>query len=223
MKNIMIIDGGPRKAMNTGAMIEAFADGARSVSEEIEVKRVRLYEYDFHGCYSCMLCKMKNSRFHDYCGYKDGITETLQETAFADGIVFASPVYYGDITAQTKCFIERLTFPWLSYENFSINPPRKNIPSAVIYTMNAGEDYQPMMESTYKANDDLLSRYFDKPERVLAISTKQVKDYSRFEFSEAMAQSHDRWHSEHFEEELRKAFDAGKRMAEKIMAQAVVG
>ena len=35
---IMIIDCGPRKNMNTAAMIEAFAKGAKSVSDEIEVK-----------------------------------------------------------------------------------------------------------------------------------------------------------------------------------------
>ena len=35
----MIIDGGPRKNMNTAAMIEAFANGAKSVSEDIEEGR----------------------------------------------------------------------------------------------------------------------------------------------------------------------------------------
>lgn len=44
MKKIMIIDSGPRKNMNTAAMIEAFANGAKSVSDEIEVKTVRLYD-----------------------------------------------------------------------------------------------------------------------------------------------------------------------------------
>ena len=46
MKKIMIIDGGPRKNMNTAAMIEAFANGAKSVSEDIEVKVFRVYDVD---------------------------------------------------------------------------------------------------------------------------------------------------------------------------------
>lgn len=50
MKKIMIIDGGPRKNMNTAAMIEAFANGAKSMSDEIEVKTVRLYDIDYKGC-----------------------------------------------------------------------------------------------------------------------------------------------------------------------------
>ena len=49
MKKIMIIDGGPRKNMNTAAMIEAFANGARSVSDEIEVKTVRVYDMNCKG------------------------------------------------------------------------------------------------------------------------------------------------------------------------------
>ena len=34
MKKIMIIDGGPRKNMNTAAMLEKFAEGARSAGAE---------------------------------------------------------------------------------------------------------------------------------------------------------------------------------------------
>ena len=40
----MIIDGGPRKNMNTAAMLQKIAEGAQSVSEDIEVKTVRLYD-----------------------------------------------------------------------------------------------------------------------------------------------------------------------------------
>jgi hypothetical protein len=56
-----------------------------------------------------------------------------------------------------------------------------------------------------------------QPERILALSTKQVKDYSRFEFTDDWAQSHDKWHDEHFAEELQNAFDAGKRMAKQVL------
>ena len=50
MKKIVIIDGGPRKNMNTAAMIEAFTRGVKSVGEEIDVKRVFLYDIDYKGC-----------------------------------------------------------------------------------------------------------------------------------------------------------------------------
>src|SRR3712207_4425329 len=57
--------------MNTGCMIEAFKAGAESMGQEVEVKRIRLYEIDFKDCYACMACKMKDSKFRDVCGRKD--------------------------------------------------------------------------------------------------------------------------------------------------------
>ena len=44
MKRIVIIDGGPRKNMNTAQLLQRFAEGAKSVGENIEVKSVRLYD-----------------------------------------------------------------------------------------------------------------------------------------------------------------------------------
>ncbi len=217
MKKIFIIDGGPRKNMNTAQMIEAFAKGVKQISNDIEVRHVRLYDYDFHGCYSCMLCKTKDSKYHDYCGRKDGITEVLQEAAYADGMVVASPVYFGDMTAQTKCFLERLIFPWLNYKTLSANPPKKDVPSAILYTMNAPADYQDQMEQMYQSHEQLIGRFYEKPERIIAMSTKQVKDYNRFEFADDWAMAHDQWHEEHFAEELRQACEAGRRMAEKVV------
>lgn len=41
MKNIIIIDGGPRKNFNTASMLQKFAEGASSVSPEIEVRTAR--------------------------------------------------------------------------------------------------------------------------------------------------------------------------------------
>ena len=44
MKRIIIIDGGPRKNMNTAELLQSFAEGANSVGSDIEVKTVRLYD-----------------------------------------------------------------------------------------------------------------------------------------------------------------------------------
>lgn len=60
MKKIMIIDGGPRKNMNTAAMVEAFAEGAREAGAEVKV--VRLYELEYTGCVSCLACKPPGCR-----------------------------------------------------------------------------------------------------------------------------------------------------------------
>ena len=108
MKRIMIIDGGPRKNMNTAAMCEKFAEGARDAG--VEVKIVRLYDLDYKGCRSCMACKLKNAHLPS-CRFPDGLSDVLAECASADGLVMASPIYFGEVTAQLRAFFERLTFP----------------------------------------------------------------------------------------------------------------
>jgi len=47
MKKIIIIDGGPRRNMNTAQMPQKFAEGAQSAGEHIEVKTIRLYDLDY--------------------------------------------------------------------------------------------------------------------------------------------------------------------------------
>ena len=49
MKKIVIVDGGPRKNMNTAQLLQRFAEGAKSVGEGVEVKSVRLYDIDYKG------------------------------------------------------------------------------------------------------------------------------------------------------------------------------
>ena len=84
MKKIMIVDGGPRKAFNTASMLQKFAEGAMSVSDQIEVKTIRLYGLDYKGCMSCMACKIKG-KASNICKFKDALTPILEEIAQADG------------------------------------------------------------------------------------------------------------------------------------------
>ena len=212
MKTIMIIDGGPRKNMNTAQMLQKVAEGAQSVSEEIEVKTVRLYDLDYKGCMSCMACKIKG-KASNVCKFKDALTPVLEEIAQADGLVMGSPIYFGDVTGQMRTFLERLAFPWLSYNDYSMTAPKK-MPVILIETMNGTPERNN--SNGYGSMEYCISAALGEPERVVAYNTYQVKDYSRFElagFSEEMKRQ---YRDEHWEEDLQKAFEAGKRMAESI-------
>ena len=59
MKKIIVIDGGPRKSMNTAKLLQKFVEGAKSVGGDVEVKTIRLYDLEYKGCMSCMACKLK--------------------------------------------------------------------------------------------------------------------------------------------------------------------
>ena len=212
MKKIMIIDGGPRRNMNTAAMVEAFAEGARSAGAE--VKHVRLYDIDYKGCRSCMACQLKGKRV-DSCRFKDGIADILAECAAADGLVLASPIYFGEVTAQLRAFWERLVFPWLSYSKGGLNAPKK-MPVTFIYTMNAPTSYGDQMRRSSLAQFEgvLSGALGHEPEAVMACNTVQVSDYSRFDFAEGTSENKRAYRDAHWQEDLAKAREAGKRMAQ---------
>lgn len=134
MKKIIIIDGGPRKNMNTAQLLQRFAEGVKSVGNDVEVKTVWLYELDYKGCVSCMSCKLKGN-VSNICRFKDALTPVLEEIAQADGLVLGSPIYFGEVTGQMRTFLERLAFPWLSYNDYSMTAP-KRIPVVFIETLN---------------------------------------------------------------------------------------
>ena len=218
MKKIMMINGGPRKNMDTAGMAEAFMKDAKSVSDTVEVKYIRLYDIDFKGCRSCLRCQTKESKFKDACAYKDGITDILKESAYADGICFASPIYFGDITAETRAFMERLYFPWLSYDDYSTNPP-KRMPSAFIYTMNVNVEYHEEMNATFDRIESINNLFLQKADRVMAQNTCQVKDYDKYAMAAFPKDMKLKWREEHFENDLKSSFEAGKRMADQIVAE----
>lgn len=216
MKKIVIIDGGPRKNMNTASMIKAFVDGAESLGGEVAVEVIRLYELYYTGCVSCLACKVKGSKYHDVCAHKDGLTSALSKAAYADALVLASPIYFSQITAQLRAFIERLIFPWLSYNDYSVTAP-KRIPTAVIYTMNITENRVDMIRSNQEHIEGLLSMALEKPKRIEAFNTLQVKNYELYDMAGFSVDDKTKWRNEHWERDLQKACEAGKQMAKQII------
>ena len=214
MKKIIIIDGGPRKNFNTASMLQKFAEGAKSVCDEIEVKTIRLYGLDYKGCMSCMACKIKG-KASNVCKFKDALTPVLEEIAQADGLVLGSPIYFGDVTGQMRAFLERLAFPWLSYNDYSMTAP-KRMPVVLMETMNGTPERNN--SQGYGSMEYCITTALGEPEHLIAYNTYQVKNYDRFELASFSEKAKQQWRDEHWEQDLQKAYDAGKQMAGKIMA-----
>ena len=215
MKKIIIIDGGPRKTMNTASMLEKFAEGARSVSEEIEVKTIRLYDMEYKGCMSCMACKLKGKAVN-VCKYRDALTPLLEEVAQADGLIMGSPIYFSEVTAQLRAFLERLVFPWLSYNDYSLTAP-KPMPVILCYTMNANTQQAKMVYQSMGIMEGVIQRAMGDVEHVDAYNTYQVKNYDRYELASFPEPMKRQYRDEHWEQDLQNAYVAGRRMAEKAL------
>ena len=212
MQKIIIIDGGPRKNFNTASMLQKFAEGATSVGDKIEVKTVRLYGLDYKGCMSCMACKVIG-KASNVCKFKDALTPVLEE--IADGLVLGSPIYFGDVTGRMRTFLERLAFPWLSYNDYSLTAP-KRMPVVLMETMNGLPERNN--SQGYGSMEYCIQTALGELEHLVAYNTYQVKNYDRYELASFSEEAKRQWRDEHWEQDLQKAFDAGKQMAEKILA-----
>ena len=212
MKKIIIIDGGPRKTFNTAAMLQKFSEGVSSLNEEIEIKKIRLYELDYKGCMSCMACKIKGSA-SNICKFKDALTPVLEEISQADGMVLGSPIYFGEVTGQMRTFLERLSFPWLSYNDYSMTA-LKQMPVVLVETMNGRPERNN--SNGYGSMEYCITAALGKPTHLIAYNTYQVKNYERYELAGFSEEAKRQWRDTNWEVDLQKAFDAGVRMAKQI-------
>ena len=101
---IVAIYGSPRKGGNTEILLDAFL---RPVQEQEEVRRFRLGEMKLQPCIACGHCK-KTGR----CIFEDEIAALYDTIDQADGLVIASPIFFTNVSAQAKAFIDRAQAAW---------------------------------------------------------------------------------------------------------------
>ena len=212
MKKIVIVDGGPRRTFNTASLLKRVAEGACSVSDEIQVNPVRLYDLDYKGCMACMACKVKD-RASNVCRFRDALSPLLDEIAQADGLVLGSPNYFGEVTGKMRTFLERLAFPWLSYNDYSLTAP-KRMPVVLVETMNGTPERNNSQGFGTMAY--CIETALGKPLCLTAYNTCQVKNYDRYELAGFSEEAKLQWRDAHWENDLRMAFEAGRQMAENI-------
>jgi len=106
MKKILILNGAGRKNGKTAAMVKAFADAASANGNEII--EFFLHDMNIAGCINCDKCKLKDVNSPEPCAQKDDMNEIYPAIRKADVIVFASPVYFWDITGTLKTAVDRL-------------------------------------------------------------------------------------------------------------------
>lgn len=99
--------GSPRPKGNSAAMARALCRGASA--EGAQVQEFALNALDFRGCQGCLACKKKA----EACVLDDGLTPVLEAVRACDVLVLATPVYFGEVTAQLKAFIDR-TYSYLT-------------------------------------------------------------------------------------------------------------
>lgn len=210
---VYAINGSPRKNKNTATLLQKALDGAKASikDKEIQTEIINLYDLNYTGCKSCFACKRLGGVSYGKCAIKDDLYEVLEKLSEADGIIFGSPIYFGNITGQLQSFLERFLFPYLVYDkNYTSLAPKK-MQTAFIYTMNVSEELMEKVGylSTFDKIESTLGHILTKPLVMYSNNTYQFDDYSKYKmeiFSEEEKAEHRRIQ---FPLDCEKAFELG--------------
>ncbi len=106
-KGILIVNGSPRAGGNTAFLASvaaaALAEAGRPSST------LRLAGLSIAPCTGCDACRSGKAR---YCAIRDDMAGLYDEVADCEAILFASPVYWFNYSAQLKAFVDRLYGLW---------------------------------------------------------------------------------------------------------------
>lgn len=100
---VVAINGSPRQDGNTDICLKAIEKELNSQGIEMEI--LHIGKETIGGCIACYHCLVTGS---GHCIQSDGVNDCIDKMAEADGIILASPVYYGGIAGTMKCFLDRV-------------------------------------------------------------------------------------------------------------------
>ena len=102
---ILAIAGSPRRNGNTDTLLEQAMAGARSAGAEVD--HIVLSRLKVAPCIECNRC-FKTGR----CAVLDDYQVLYDKTLEADGIILAAPIFFMNLSAQAKAFIDRFQCLW---------------------------------------------------------------------------------------------------------------
>ncbi len=122
---VLLINGSPRKEGNTFVALSQIASQLKENGVDSEI--VWIGNKAIHGCIACGKCRQNGG----VCGFDDDVcNEILSKAKEADGLVFGSPVYYGQPAGPLLCLEQRMMYA--ASKNFA------NKPAAVVCVCRRG-------------------------------------------------------------------------------------
>ncbi len=100
-KKVLIISTSLRGGSNSEILAKECEKGAKDAGHEVEF--VSLKGRDIKFCVGCLVCQSTEK-----CVLKDDTAEIMEKVRCADAIVFATPIYYYEMSGQMKTLLDRL-------------------------------------------------------------------------------------------------------------------
>lgn len=125
---VLVVLGSPRRNGNSAILAEKFSDGAKE--KGLEVDTVFLQDKEIKACTACEGCHRENSKG---CVIKDDMQELYTKMEETDVVLLASPIYWFNISAQLKLFIDRC------YALFDASTYKTNFPKKAVLIFTYGD------------------------------------------------------------------------------------
>lgn len=99
-KNILVISTSLRSNSNSDILANYFMEGAKSAGNNVE--KISLKDKNIAFCKGCLGCLRTKK-----CVINDDAVEIADKMCSADVIVFATPIYYYEMSGQMKTLLDR--------------------------------------------------------------------------------------------------------------------
>jgi len=210
-KEIVALNGSSRKRGSTAAMLDAFLEGVAASGADVEVERVDLFGLDYKGCRGCLGCNSRAAKKVG-CVQRDGASELLDRMREADGIVFASPIYFWEISAQLRAVLERYLYPGKLDHHQEVE---------AIYTMNQPEEVYERKFAVHMRDLQQFFVWFLGDVNVEEVSAHQTQPWvtgkaGRLNYDEGFISEREAVHDERWENDLAHAREAGAAFAGRL-------
>jgi multimeric flavodoxin WrbA len=103
-RKVVILEGSPRRKGNSVLLAERLAAGAREAGADVE--EFFLQSLKIAPCCACDSCRKKGEE--NGCVVQDDMQSIYASIDSASAVVFASPIYWFNVSAQLKTAIDRL-------------------------------------------------------------------------------------------------------------------
>lgn len=102
---VLAINASPRIKGNTDLLLDRVLEGARSKGADTE--KIILNRLKFVPCQEC-----KDMPNDGSCNVQDDMQDVYRKIRGADAVIFASPIFFGSLSAQAKMMIDRFQCAW---------------------------------------------------------------------------------------------------------------
>lgn len=100
MKKVLIVSSSLRGGSNSEILAHEAEKGAKDAGNDVEFINLKGKEIKF--CIGCLACQKTFK-----CVQKDDMADLIGKVQNADAIIFATPIYYYEMSGQLKTFLDR--------------------------------------------------------------------------------------------------------------------